>query len=258
MHINVRRSLAAFFVLVFVLGFLPLIFITSGSLYNPKKGELEKTTLLILESEPRGATILLNGKAPESWWSPYLPLLENRAYTTPGRLHYLIPDTYELSVTKNNYIPWNTTIALVGDQSTIIDNIKLWPLQLTGPLLQEGARTISISPKGAYIAYTVDDGAKLFSIIDASVQPLPFNIDSITELWWGPDENALLAKSQDTFEYLNLADGHTQVIPFSTAINTILWDRSNPEFLFGVNNETIETYSLTTANLEEKKNTCNG
>ena len=245
MNLNFRRGLAAFFVLFFLLASLPLVFITSGRLYNPKKSEFEKTTLLIIESEPKGATILLNNKNPLNWWAHYAPLLRDRVYETPKRLHYLLPDNYELSLSKNGYITWRISVTLEGDQSTIIDNVKLWPSDIQGPLLPTSSQLVRISPQQRSAAYVgQDEQLHIFSLTEKKSQTISIDGESISDIWWEPSERGLLIKNSKGFYHVTLLNGSVKPAPITNTVEQIIWNKGNENIIYAIGNRSIETYTI--------------
>lgn len=82
-----------------ILSFLTIAFFlilrVSGFRLNLKAKTLEKTGLIILSSEPKGASVFLNGK------------LKGK---TPLKLSYLKPGLYHLEVKKENYKNWEKSL----------------------------------------------------------------------------------------------------------------------------------------------------
>ena len=216
MHLYLRRSLATAFFLLFFIGFLPLIFITAGQLYNPKKGEFEKTTLLIVESTPENATILLNKRVPQNWWSTYIPLLNKKNYTTPQRLNYLIPDTYDVSVHLDGYYEWSNTISLKPGESTFLTDIKLWPNRAPEPVLPTSVSLITLSPTFARVAYVHDENNVIIADSETGANDRSFPQEhTVTALHWSPRGTHLLIVQGSSAFSIDLLSGERTHIPFN-------------------------------------------
>jgi len=126
--IYIRRSIAAIFILLFAVLIPLIIIITAGLQYNFKKHKFEKTGLIIIETEPSDALVLLDEKSPITWWLQlFSQTFFTKEYKTPTRLNNIIPREYELTLKRDGYHEWKQRIIVNSGQTTFIENIKLWP-----------------------------------------------------------------------------------------------------------------------------------
>lgn len=107
-----RRIIFTFFVLLFIISATTLLFYASGYRYHAGKRVIEKTGKLIVETQPRGAQVLLAGAAVQ-------PLV------TPASISYLLSGEYELTIEKDGYFPVNKRISIAPGISTVINDVVL-------------------------------------------------------------------------------------------------------------------------------------
>lgn len=112
MPIALRRILFICFVLLFISSAVVLLFYASGYRYHAGKRVIEKTGKLIIETEPRGARVLLNGRAVSS-------------SLTPFALSYVLSGEYELTVEKEGFFPVTRRIAIAPGRSAVESDIVL-------------------------------------------------------------------------------------------------------------------------------------
>ena len=119
----------SFKVFVFMWLILAISFVTlavsltvsaAGYRFNWQARTIVKTGLIVLESDPPGAAVEINGK--------------DLAATTPLRQTYLLPGYYDVLVRQEGYIPFKKTVKVESGQAQYEDTITLFrevPEQLT-------------------------------------------------------------------------------------------------------------------------------
>lgn len=117
MKSRTRALLFYSFVLAFFFAAAAIIFYGSGYRYNPAKNAIERTGELIVESDPRGALVTLNGE-------PLLRfrdvMLRTSGARTPAHKKYLLPGNYRLGITKDGYEPYFRDISITSGTVTIV------------------------------------------------------------------------------------------------------------------------------------------
>lgn len=112
MGYRTRIGILIGFVVLFLITAPLVILYTAGYRWNEKKFRLEKVGIIFLRSRPSGADIYLNGKL--------------RRETTPTRLRNLLPDTYEVKVTKPGYTSWSKKLNVESALATFAEGVMLW------------------------------------------------------------------------------------------------------------------------------------
>lgn len=131
------------FLWVFFITFIALaptvVFYTAGYRWNPKKGAIERNGTLIIDTAPKGATIVLNGKT-----------LPDR---TPVTLQNVAPGAYTIRLERDDYHPWEKTLEVKAERVTFANNIRLWPVSEPALELAAQAFAPALSPNERVLAF---------------------------------------------------------------------------------------------------------
>lgn len=87
---------------------------------------LQKTGMLIVATEPKGATISINGKLQRSLAS-FFNFKTEDTIKTPAKIKSLAPGQYELKLEENGYWPFTKNIWIHEGESVYVDEITLLP-----------------------------------------------------------------------------------------------------------------------------------
>ena len=119
-----RRIIYLIFIIIFLL-ILPVVILhASGYRYNFKKNILQKTGIIFLESKPKDVEISLNQK----------PI----GHKTPLRIKNLLPNEYEIELSKPGFYPWQKKITVYESQTTFLQYVRLFRQKTLPQLLLEG------------------------------------------------------------------------------------------------------------------------
>ena len=98
MTLKIRFTLVALGVLIFVLITPALVLYARGFKYDFSKMQVVKTGTLVVESEPRDATISLGDRQ-----------IKNK---TPLNIRFLLPGDYEVIISKDGYQTWSKRLSI--------------------------------------------------------------------------------------------------------------------------------------------------
>ncbi len=135
-----RRIIYLSFIAAFLIITPIIIIYTSGYRYNFKRGTLEKTGIIYLESTPRSAKIYLNGVYRDN---------------TPARFTNLLPDKYSVEISKDGYYPWHKTIEVQSNLTAFEKNIVLFKQSQPISALPGKINILSASPNQDIIFYSL-------------------------------------------------------------------------------------------------------
>jgi hypothetical protein len=100
------------FIALFLITTPLVVLYTAGYRWNDKKMRPERVGIIFLLSKPNDADIYLNGKL--------------RKESTPARLRDLLPDTYEVTVTKEGFSSWSKKLPVYSALTTFAEGVILW------------------------------------------------------------------------------------------------------------------------------------
>lgn len=135
-----RRLWLALLVAVFAVVAPAVVFYTAGYRWNAKKGVIERNGTLIVDTEPTGARIFLNGQLAAS--------------RSPSTRQDIAPGTYHIRLEREGYWPWEKTLEVRPERVTFITDVWLW--RKADPTLVHEAEIFGIaaSPDGDRLAFT--------------------------------------------------------------------------------------------------------
>lgn len=138
MKLITRRILRTIFLLAFLI-ITPLVSIyAAGYKLSWKKISIQKTGMIILDSNPSGADIFINGKAQQlgfkKIFSSLIGQTEAGGIKTPAKIKNLLPGEYDVRIELPGYYPWQKRLKVEPGASTFAEDINLFrndlPLQL--------------------------------------------------------------------------------------------------------------------------------
>lgn len=146
-----RRVTYIVFISIFLIASPLVILYTMGYRYNFSKGRVQKTGILKITSDPKAATIKLNGQLYET-------------SQTPAKIEYLLPGDYEISLTKNGYYDWQKKLAVYENGTTFAEKIMLWKKSNSQSLSTSTISDWLISPDQNIVA--LSDNNNNVSLLD--------------------------------------------------------------------------------------------
>ncbi|MFA6410177.1 MAG: PEGA domain-containing protein [Candidatus Buchananbacteria bacterium] len=245
MTLKYRRILYLSFIAVFLIVTPIVTFYAAGYRYNLKRHRIEKTGILYIDSRPKQAMILINGK------------YENE---TPARFPNLIPDVYQVEVKKEGYHPWQKNLEVKSNLTTFAKDIVLFKDNLPISLVLGNINFFSLSPSQDKIVYSIikdkTEQLRLLNLNNKSDFLISeFNYQKKSGLSlvdWSENQNKLLLKSTEKdFNNFLIDDIDTLKIKKISDISKInfekiTWDETNESYLYGLNEDNL--YQIDLAN----------
>ncbi len=115
---TIRNILFVFFVILFFVSAVALVLYASGYRYHFSKKSFEKTGQIIVETEPRGALLLINGAPAKRDFS-------QEALRTPTTVSYLLSGDYDISIEKEGFYPVSRTVSIAPGKTAILNDVVL-------------------------------------------------------------------------------------------------------------------------------------
>jgi hypothetical protein len=189
MKILYRRILYIAFIAAFLIITPLLILYANGYELSLKNKGLVKTGMFILDSEPRGALIYLNGRLQTSFMDSVLPG-KNNYLATPAKVKNLIPGDYDVKIELNGYWPWQKKLSIYPGASTYAEDILLFKKDLPIPLVKGKMKKIYYAPDTVYGALQ-DEKWQLINLENDTVMNLSLQ-SADSQVDWSRDGKKLL------------------------------------------------------------------
>lgn len=200
---NSFRSVLFTFVSICIIFSIAILIIAYGRGYrfDIKKNSVKSTGLIVAQSEPTGAQIIVDGKLKDA---------TQATFTMP-------PGTYTVSIVKEGFQAWTKQVIVQGEIVNKLDALLLPTNPSLTALTVNGVINPTLSPDGSKLAYIIPDNATKASdsasistkpgiwVLDLLDRPLGLNRDarqiaksngvdfSKATLTWSPDTKQILA-----------------------------------------------------------------
>ncbi|MDD5039787.1 MAG: PEGA domain-containing protein [Patescibacteria group bacterium] len=219
-----RRVILLTFVVAYCIIAPLLIFYAIGWRYNFHNNHIEHVGAILIETNPRGATVYLNG--------------QQRAAQTPATIKNLLSDKYSVKLSKQGYYSWMTTISVTSSETSRITNVSLLPEPHTDQAIAApaGINPFMISPDMSMFALMVDNSIEIFST--NVMQRVSHNQtqSKIRSISWSRNSASILAELESGI--FIVIDANTGLItsqlelPANEPVKHAEWSNSENEIIF--------------------------
>ena len=201
MNIFWRRLTYSLFLTIFFIVAPLLILYSLGYRYNFNTNNIEKNGAFYIKSYPKNADIFINN--------------EKNNKKTPHQIVNIKPATYQLKISKENYLPWEKELTVYEGETTFVENIVLFLEEQKKEILGPGADNILLNKKGDKYAY----------------------FDKERQLWITDIEKN---KNYNIYQFKTDYD----LIDWSVNNQDLLLKRKNNYYLFNINQKKIELINI--------------
>jgi len=192
MTLKTRRIILIVFILLFLISAPLLLFYSLGYRLNLDRWELSKTGSILAVSQPRGATLYLNG--------------EKLSETTPAYLNQLTPGEYTIKLEKMGYSSWERKVVVQSGQTYFAEGLIMFPTDDPEQQMDQKIGWIDFSPKNKFALFTIskDKTAPLYLLDLDNAKTTLLSDDFVVEkgiktLWSDSNTKCLLTSGNSTF-----------------------------------------------------------
>lgn len=163
MSLTQRRFLYLIFIAAFFVATPLIIFYANGYKLSLDRRFVVKTGALIVDSQPRGATIILNNNTPAGAIKKYFSD-DGQYNASPSKIKGLLPGEYEIKLELDNYWPWQKKLTIKPGESTYAEDIVLFKKELPLPIFDYEIKQAAYSPNGKLLITINDNEANLINL----------------------------------------------------------------------------------------------
>ncbi len=236
MTLTVRRYLYIVFILAFATITPLLILYANGYQLSLNKRGFVKTGMFILDSNPRGALVYVNGQKQAAIFDRLLGK-QDAALTTPAKIKNMEPGEYDVKIELDGYWPWQKKLSIYPGASTYAEDIILFKKELPLLLVQDAFASVSYSPDGRFAAGSAR-GWQLVSLSDGAAVKLPADPKARTAGWSADSKKLLIGKTlisaDDPKNYSDLSKliGDDRIdLKFDAAADNLIYCRTEDQLL---------------------------
>lgn len=236
-----RKILFITFVLAFLI-ITPLVSLYATGYKLGNGFNIEKTGILIMDTEPKGAKIYLNDKVQTTFLKKIIAQSGN-FITTPAKIKNLLPGEYNVRVELPGYWTWQKKLTIKPGESTFAEDINLFKKN-TPLLLIGGSYDEILLPKNKNFLFASNEKEAIqFNLSNEDIKS--FSTASGTSLYfdsvlWSPKEESLITRNLifNTNDWVN---------PISSALiagegTDIKW--KNDTSIYYLNNSNLYLHNL--------------
>lgn len=229
MTLKIRRILSLIFILLFFTTTPVIMLYAAGYKLGQNLLSIKRTGMFIVDSEPRGATIFINGEPVENW-SSYI-FNKNNFLTTPAKIKNILPGEYDVKVELNGYLGWEKKLTIAPGAATFAENIFLFKNGLPTQIMPIEASAISFSPDKSKAIATTDNGLTVIKTADESnysIEQKGLKGDNVS---WSQDGNGIVVNNY--LFYLNDKDSKINLKKISAGAENYKWSNNTLYFQSG-------------------------
>lgn len=167
MTLKVRRILSLTFILLFLMVTPAIVLYAAGFKLSKNGFFIQKTGMFIIDSNPRGAKIFIDGKVQKNFIGSLFN--KNSFIATPAKIKNLLPGEYDLALELNGYLSWQKKLTVNPGASTFAEDIYLFKNGLPVQIFPAKIESINLSPEknqalilsaGQFIFFNLADETK--------------------------------------------------------------------------------------------------
>ena len=231
-----RRLLYVFLIILFFI-LTPIVsFYAAGYEFDFVSREMRRTGILILESTPKGAIINLGDKRKYNWL--YGWFYQNTDLKTPQKLRNLLPDEYEISLSKDGYFNYQRKVTVNPGQTFLLDKIILFRKSQPEIVLEQPVISGQLSRQGQSLAVLTKDWLTILRLATGQKSQIAlgeekFGGAAVKILWAPSDKKVLIAGG--SYPIFNVETGIREGAVRAYAqypISNIKWDSFSDNKLY--------------------------
>ena len=237
---------------------LGIIFYASGYKINWKARKIEKTGMLVINSQEKGLKIFIDKKQINATQGRSAVIFSSN-YTAS-----LLPGEYDLEIQKGGRLPYDEHIKIEKELVTRISDILLLPEKIPDEnILSKEMASYSFSPDNKKIVYQTPDNKVLAYNISTSQEKMLDEKtikDKIVSYTWNTDSSRAalkINKKEGNYYYIldpeNLQNSFflQDKMSFLPFFDDIYFSPSNPDELFGINNKALYKIDARSSQVEK-------
>lgn len=182
MELKYRRIYAYTCIVLFIVLAPLLILYAAGYRYDFEKSDIIRTGVLTVDSDPRGATIILNNRVSKK--------------KTNAVMKNLKPNDYHIAIEKEGYYSWGKILPVFPNKATLTNRVTL--IKKSEPsIVLDNISQFNISPDNSTISYLIPSDSGKYLLKTAKL----LDLGLISEMQLGSDDYVDFYFSSDS-QYL--------------------------------------------------------
>lgn len=214
----IRFALLLFSLLLFITITPLVVLYATGYRLNFQKASPSSIGVLLLDTIPRRANVVVNGET---------------LGRTPRAVSNLPPGQISVELKLAGFEPWQKNVSILPTLTTEFRSVRLFPTHPTQTRLEQKVSVFGLSPNNKLIAIVHSDST--IEVVDGSGQLVvtPLKLTFLpTKLVWSPDNASVLLLSDKRFSLFSLTNQTVKTLPLGGSVpDSFAWDTRLPNRL---------------------------
>ncbi len=200
MTLRTRRFIYLLFVTFFLITAPLVVLYTTGYRWNYYKNKVDKIGNLVIRTFPKKVNISLNDNLVEK--------------TTPWRFNNLLPNKYQIKITKDGFSSWEKNLNVNSGETTFAEHIYLFKTEPKLINLVNQVDFWTYNEQQNILIYQKNNQLKLLNLNNNLEQIITDNNLPILDYNWSNNYQNLLLTTLDSYLYWRLSDpSKVNIIP---------------------------------------------
>jgi hypothetical protein len=188
---------------------------------------VQRTGILIIKTDPKDALVDLGREKISNWFYNFFSPGED--LRTPQKIRNLLPDEYEMLLTKNGYFDYQRKIKINPGETLVLDKLELFKNSYPEISLNQNIIKMELSPDKSKLAAVAGQELFIFDINNKTVNKIDldnnFSTQSFDVLWAPSNKKIILTLgSYPVFNVENNSRETELKDYFPGNITKIFWD----------------------------------
>ncbi|MFA6551414.1 MAG: PEGA domain-containing protein [Patescibacteria group bacterium] len=243
-----RRLLYISCILLFLILAPAISFYASGYEFDLTSGKMRRTGILIVKTDPKGASVNLGEKKKYNWLYEFF--YQGQELKTPIKVRNLLPDEYDITLAKPDYFDYQSKVKINSGQVTLLEDISLFRRSQPETISKKNIINSKLSPDGKKLAVLSPDALSIIEL--ASGQKQEINLDKerleskIADIFWAPSNKKILLNYHN-YPIFNIETGKKEaeaITYFSKNIQDARWDAFSDNLIYVRQNNNLFALDL--------------
>lgn len=192
MKLHTRRIIYLLFFLFFFITAPVVVLYTTGYRWNHYKNKVDKIGNLVIRTAPKKVVISLNDSEIEK--------------TTPWRFNNLLPNKYNIKISKQGFSPWEKNLSVNSGETTFAEHIYLFKINPTSTPIVNQVDFWTYNESQNLLLFQKNNEFKLLNFNNNLEQKISDLNEQIIEFEWSENKQSLFLTTKNYYYFWRLPD----------------------------------------------------
>jgi len=246
-----RRILYIIFIMLFFIITPAISFYAAGYSFDFNSGEVQRTGILIIKTDPKDALVNLGENQKFNWL--YNFFYQGSELRTPQKLRNLLAGKYDITLTKDGYFQYQRDVEINSGETVILDNILLFKNAWPENLINQNIIKTKLSPDKNKLAIVSESELTILNLSDGNMDRMILDNNFSTQnfdILWAPSNKRLLL-TRGNFPVFNIESKRQEMTIKEYVvgdINEVVWDDFSDSEIYIKQNLGIYFFDLISKN----------